>query len=76
MSNESANIEKSTRHSAPEIDARPDTGYPTSHASVHDNPLAHKSVHELRELLDARKIDYKGLVDKVTFLNISYIKSY
>lgn len=70
MATELPPADRATRHSAPEIDARPETPYPsTSHPSVHDNPLAQKSVHELRQLLDEKKVDYKGLVEKVPTLS-------
>ncbi len=52
-------------HAAPELDPRDTSPYPTSHASVHEHPLARKSVPELRRLLDEKKVDYRGIVDKV-----------
>jgi len=38
--------------------------YPHSHPSSHDNPLAHKSVKELKELLQKHNVDIAGMVDK------------
>jgi hypothetical protein len=46
------------------------SGYPCTHPSVEDNPLCKKSVHELKALLDAKKISYVGLTDKDSLVQL------
>eukprot|EP00013_Stygamoeba_regulata_P025037 CAMPEP_0177663316 /NCGR_PEP_ID=MMETSP0447-20121125/19844_1 /TAXON_ID=0 /ORGANISM="Stygamoeba regulata, Strain BSH-02190019" /LENGTH=180 /DNA_ID=CAMNT_0019169111 /DNA_START=98 /DNA_END=640 /DNA_ORIENTATION=+ len=41
-----------------------EAAYPSSHASVHDNPLAGQSLASLRALLDANGVDYHDCHDK------------
>lgn len=38
--------------------------YPSSHASIHDNPLSKKSISELKQLLKARGISHADCFEK------------
>ena len=51
-------------HSAPEIDPRDAQSPPQRRGSIAEHPLNKLSVHELRQLLDAKSVKYDDCRDK------------
>lgn len=61
-------------HSAVEIDPRDAKSPPQRRGSIAEHPLNKLSVHELRQLLDARQIKYDTVRDKDDLIQLAIDK--